>query len=461
MPRPTRRRVIQGVATTAALGAAAAAGPAAARPNFIFILADDLGVADLGCYGAHSVRTPVLDRLATEGVRLTQAYANSAVCSATRTALITGRYQDRLPVGLQEPVADYDPSIGLQPSQPTLPSQLRAAGYQTWLVGKWHLGAPPNFGPLKSGYDRFFGFHHGAADYYSHRASLPRQPTYPYDGLYDGDRPVERAGYMTDILADEAGVRIRDRRRDRPFLLSLHFNAPHWPWEGPGDREHGARLTSLRDNDGGSLETYARMIGAMDAAIGRVLQTLETEGLARDTVVVFTSDNGGERFAEVWPFVGMKGELLEGGIRVPAIVRWPGRAAPGATCDQVCASMDWLPTFLAAAGAAPDASSPPDGIDVGPQLAGAPPHPRRLFWRYKAQYQAALRDGDLKYLKLAGKEHLFDLAVDVHERADLKDDRAADFARLKATWAEWNASMLPYPADSYSETLKGRLVDRY
>ncbi len=459
MGRPTRRRVLEQAGAAAALGATAAGS--VVRPNIVFILADDLGYADLGCYGAHGIRTPALDGLAAEGVRMTQAYANSAVCSATRTALITGRYQDRLPVGLEEPVPGYSPTLGLPPSQPTLPSQLRAAGYQTWLVGKWHLGAPPAFGPLKSGYDRFFGFHYGAADYFGHQSVKPGARPEPYDGLFDGDRPVERDGYLTDILAAEAQARVRERRRDRPFLLSLHFNAPHWPWEGPRDREHSAHLSTLRDYDGGSLAKYAEMIGALDAAVGRLMQTLEAEGVARDTVVVFTSDNGGERFAEVWPFVGMKGELLEGGIRVPAIVRWPARLPAGAMCDQTAASKDWLPTFLAMAGAAPDPASPPDGVDLGPQLAGAPPRPRRLFWRYKAQEQAAVRDGDLKYLRLAGREHLFDLAADVHERADLRERRPDDFARLKTAWSEWNASMLPYPANSFSETPKGKLVDRY
>lgn len=444
-----------------ALRARAQPRTASGPPNIVFILADDLGYADLSCYGSQDQQTPVLDRLAAEGVRLTQAYANSAVCSATRTALITGRYQYRLPVGLQEPVPEYSPTLGLPPTHPTLPSLLRAHGYQTWLVGKWHLGAPPAFGPLKSGYDHFFGFYQGAADYYTHASEAPGQPAGPYDGLFDDDRSVDRPGYLTDLLLSEASRRIKGRDAGSPFLLSLHFNAPHWPWETPEDARAPSRLASLRDYQGGSLAIYARMVRAMDTAIGRLLATLEEEGLAANTLIVFTSDNGGERFSQVWPFVGMKGELLEGGLRVPAIVRWPARLPAGAICDQVTASMDWLPTLLSACGAAPDPAFPPDGVSILPMMTGPERTPRRLFWRYHANDQAAVRDGNWKYLKLAGREHLYDVVADAHERAELAATHPEVFARLKGEYDAWNATMQPYPPTVFSETPKGRLVDRY
>ena len=236
------------------------------------------------------------------GVRFTQAYANSAVCSATRLALITGRYQYRLPLGLEEPLAGKT-DVGLPPEHPTLPSLLRNAGYATSLIGKWHLGVLPSFGPLQSGYDEFWGFRTGALDYYSHRNSRGEAD------LWDGDVAIEQTGYMTDLLGDRAVDAIeRQARNKRPFLLSLHFNAPHWPWEAPGDQAESERLhdTRLRHYDGGTQRTYARMVQAMDRQIGRVLQALDANGLSGNTIVIFTSDNGGERFSDTWPFTGSR-----------------------------------------------------------------------------------------------------------------------------------------------------------
>src|SRR5499427_2823506 len=236
-------------------------------PNIIFIMADDLGYADLSCYGRRDFITPNIDRIAERGMRLTHGYANSAVCSATRLALITGRYQYRLRLGLEEPLAG-NTEIGLPPAHPTLPSLLRAAGYGTALIGKWHLGFLPKFGPLKSGYDHFFGFRSGAVDYYSHRN--PRQQ----HDLWDQDVEAHQDGYVTELLGARAVDAVNNYAAARqPFLISLHFNAPHWPWEAPGDEEeaaHGAG-TNLRHFDGGTQETYRRMIGAMDREIGRVL----------------------------------------------------------------------------------------------------------------------------------------------------------------------------------------------
>lgn len=319
----TRRSLLRG----AALGAAALASGidrvfgerSAGRPNIVFIMADDLGYADVACYGRPDLRTPNIDGLAARGVRFLQAYANSAVCSATRTALITGRYQYRLPVGLEEPIAGGD--VGLPPEHPTLPSLLKKAGYGTTLVGKWHLGQLPKFGPLQSGYDHFYGFRGGAVDYYTHS-----------NDLWDGDVPVHQIGYLTDLLGSHAVNVVNGyAKTGQPFLLCLHFNAPHWPWEGPGDEAESKRLIghSLWDFDGGSQKTYERMIEEMDLQIGRVVAALAANGLTENTIVVFTSDNGGERFADTWPFTGRKTELLEGGLRIPAIVSWPARIPQG------------------------------------------------------------------------------------------------------------------------------------
>jgi arylsulfatase A-like enzyme len=418
------------------------------QPNIVFIMADDLGYADVSCNGRREYATPNIDRIAERGARLPQAYANSAVCSATRLALITGRYQYRLPLGLEEPLAGKT-DVGLPPGHPTLPSLLRAGGYGTTLIGKWHLGVPPKFGPSLSGYDRFWGIRSGAIDYYSHK-----NPRGEHD-LWDGDTTVEQTGYLTDLLGDRAVGAIDEyAKRRQPFLLSLHFNAPHWPWEAPGDQAESDRLVGsrLRHFDGGSQRTYARMVQAMDLQIGRVLQALDVNGLTGDTIVIFTSDNGGERFSDTWPFTGIKTELLEGGLRVPGLVCWPARIKAGAVCQQVSITMDWFPTLLAAAGLAPDPDHPPDGIDLLPVLTGqSEPVARRLFWRYRMNAQRAMRDGDCKYLKIQENTFLFDVVADPRERANLKDLRKDVFARMEAAWHAWNATMLPEIDDSFGE----------
>jgi arylsulfatase A-like enzyme len=443
---PSRRSFLQSAgaaAATAVLPGRAAKAQRPERPNILFIMADDLGYADLSSYGRRDYRTPVLDRLAADGVKLTQGYANSAVCSPTRVALITGRYHQRLPVGLPEPIPS-DQGLGLPADFPTLPRLLKQAGYRNSLVGKWHMGWPPDHGPLRAGYDRYFGTAGGAVDYFSHRQPATMETDRP--GLYEGEAIAERDGYLTELLRDRAIDEIRAADGE-PFLLSLHFTAPHWPWEGPSDSARPATPLSLRHNDGGSLETFAAMVRAMDAAIGAVLAELDRRGLARNTIVVFTSDNGGERFSDTWPLRGGKSELLEGGIRVPVIVRWPGRVRPGSTSQQVMASMDWLPTLAAAAGAPVDPHYPPDGENLLAVLQGREPaRTRRIYWRFRAREQAAVRDGDWKYLRMDGQEFLYDVARDPRERANLREREAATFDRLRAAHAEWNAAMLPYPA---------------
>ena len=434
----SRRTMLRG----AALGMAAIASGADklvadapnGQPNIVFILADDLGYADVSCYGRPDLHTPNIDSIALSGTRFLQAYANSAVCSATRTALITGRYQDRLDIGLDEPLAGRD--TGLPQSHPTLPSLLRNAGYGTTLVGKWHLGLLPKYGPLQSGYDHFYGFRRGAADYFTHS-----------DDLWDEDVKIHEVGYLTDLLGNHAVNAIHGYvKSGKPFLLSLHFNAPHWPWEGPGDEAESRRLQghSLFDFDGGSQKTYQRMIEDLDFPVGRVLEALHAGGIADNTIVIFTSDNGGERFADTWPFTGRKTELLEGGLRIPAIISWPARIAMGQTTRQVAISMDWLPTLLAAAGTEPDPAYPSDGINLLPFLTeGLTPVPRKLFWRYKANAQHAVRDGDMKYLKILDNTFLFNVVEDPMERANLKERMPDVYSRLIVEWAVWNATMLP------------------
>ncbi|WP_328597987.1 sulfatase family protein [Croceibacterium soli] len=459
----SRRQAIGGALGTAALAAAAPgfAHTPGRKPNFLFIMADDLGYADLSCFGRRDYETPVLDRLAAQGTRFTHAYANSPVCSPTRVGLITGRYQYRLPVGLVEPLSN-NPGVGMPADHPTMPSLLRSLGYHTTLIGKWHLGELPNHGPLKSGYDEFWGIRQGGVDYFTHKI-------YGEEDLWDGDTLIEETGYLTELLANKAVETLEERSRDkRPWLMSFHLTAPHWPWEGPNDRDTAQRLEAkgdglaILDYDGGTLATYAEMVTYMDAQIGRILEKLTELGMDQDTVVVFTSDNGGERFSDTWPFTGKKTELLEGGIRVPTIVRWPGLSMPGTVSETPVMSMDWMPTFLAAAGGAPHPKFPSDGVDIRAAVAGRSVAERPLFWKYKNQGQQAMRLGKWKYLQIAGNSFLFDVVADPLERGNLKDREPQIFAQLSEAWQRWNATMLAYPADSNSAGASGRFTaDRY
>jgi arylsulfatase A-like enzyme len=455
----TRRELIAGAAGVS-LGLRAGAGRTAERkrPNFLYIMADDMGFADLSCYGRMDYRTPEIDALARQGVRFTSAYANSAVCTATRVALLTGRYQYRLPIGLEEPLGLR--KVGVPKDHPTLASLLRAQGYATSLLGKWHLGSLPDFGPLQSGYDEFWGFRGGGVDYFTHSVGARAD-------LWDGDTPVEKAGYLTDLLGERAIDTIqRFGRSGKPWLISLHFSAPHWPWEGPDDEAESKRLAALKgggmDFDGGSMATYAAMVTRMDFQVGRILRSLKDLGVEENTVVVFTSDNGGERFAFNWPFSGRKTELLEGGLRIPAIVRWPGLARPGSTSEAQIMSMDWLPTFVGAAGGAPDPRFPSDGLDIRGAIAGGTLPERSLYWRYKSHSQQAMRRGNWKYLQIDGYSFLFDVAADPMERANLKDRHKDKFSELSEAWYAWNKTMLPLDPQSATFGFRGyELADHF
>ncbi len=418
----------------------------AGRPNVLVILADDLGWADLSCYGSPHIRTPNLDRLARDGVRFTDGYSAAPICSPTRFGLYTGRYPGRLRGGLEEPIARPDELHGIPPEHPTLASLLKDAGYSTAMFGKWHCGFLPWYSPLRSGWDTFFGNLSGAVDYYSKVSGTKVD-------LYEGEVPTEDLGYYTDTIADRAAAHIR-RRHDRPWLVNLNFTAPHWPWEAPGDQEVSARITArsragdaraLWHEDGGSLDTYRRMVEAMDAAIGRVLRALRDTGRERDTLVLFASDNGGERWSYQWPLSGGKGGLNEGGIRVPTILRWPARLRPRQVSDVPVASQDWTATILEIAGARPAATHPLDGRSLAPYLLEGARAPRHdLFWRTRDA--RALRRGRWKYLRAGrnARDALYDLTADPREQADLARHHPEVVRELAARWQEIDRTLLPY-----------------
>ena len=425
------------------------------RPNIVFIVADDLGFADLGCYGGREAEfgpvSPVLDGLAAAGLKFTQGYANSPVCSPTRFALMTGRYQYRLRGAAEEPINSKSrgsATLGLPPEHPTLPSLLRDAGYRTALIGKWHLGYPPHFSPIKSGYQRFFGPMSGGVDYFSHCDSRGTHD------LWQGEQEHREDGYLTDLITDRAvqwlGEVAGPAGGGQPFFLSLHYTAPHWPWE---TRDDAALAEEVKDNlfhlHGGNIHRYRKMIHQMDEGIGRVMAALRQAGVDRDTLVVFTSDNGGERFSDNWPLVGGKMDLTEGGIRVPWIAHWPAAIAPGGVSDQQCLTMDWSATMLAAAGVAADADHPLDGVSLLPVLHDpAATFERAMAWRMNHRGQRALRLGDWKYLQVDGHEYLFKLPDDERERANHAKREPERLAAMRQAWEDWAATMPPIAADA-------------
>ncbi|MDC0772709.1 sulfatase family protein [Streptomyces sp. HD] len=472
MPELSRRAfggLVGGGAVTAVAGTTAAAEaaetaaaapaerpfkarPAASgkRPNLLVILGDDLGWADLSSYGAPHIRTPHLDRLARQGVRFTDAYSGSATCSPTRFSLYTGRYPGRTPGGLAEPIADR--AQGLDPNHPTLASLLKRAGYATALIGKWHCGWLPDHSPTKSGWDEFFGNFGGVLEYFSKLGQLGT-----YD-LYEGDAEYKDLRYYTTVLTERA-VEYVGREHDRPWLLNLNFTTPHWPWLAEGDEETGAEIEAkiraaksraevsraLNHYDGGSVEKYTEMVQSLDAAVGKVLDALRRSGQEENTLVLFASDNGGERYSYNWPLSGEKFVLLEGGIRVPAIVRWPARLDGHQVSHEPNFSPDWTATLLEIGGARPDPAYPLDGTSLAGHLLRGERLPERdLFWRVRAN--RALRRGDWKYYRDAdGTDHLYNLANDQREQADLAPDEPALLAELKASWERTAGTLLPYP----------------
>lgn len=333
--------------------------------------------------------------------------------------------------------------MGLPPSHPTLPSLLQSGGYDTALVGKWHLGSAPSFGPLLSGYDEFFGPMGGAVDYFSHLGYAGSRD------LWDGDRESPAHGYLTDLITDRAVEYVGRSRGSTPFFLSVHYTAPHWPWESRADADESARIgSSIAHLDGGSVGTYRKMIQHMDEGIGRLVAALPSE-TRQNTMVVFMSDNGGERFSNNWPFIGGKMDLLEGGIRIPQIAWWPARILPGGRSELPTLTMDWMPTMLAAAGVAADVAYPLDGLDLSPVLANSAwSVQRELHWRMKHRQQAATLSGCWKYLRIDGHEYLFDVYVDARERANLARRYPDRLAEMRQSWQSWALSMPGIPADA-------------
>ena len=405
------------------------------KPNVVIFFMDDLGYGDLGSYGAKDVATPNIDRLAREGVRLTDCYAAAPLCTPTRAAFMTGRYQHR--VGLEHVIKANDVDKGLPATEPGLPRLLKNAGYATALIGKWHLGFKPEFSPMRHGFDEFFGFLSGAIDYYSHVSETGRHD------LYENDRPATLKGYMTDEIARRA-VAFIDRNAGKPLFLDVAFNATHWPFQPPDMKAPppfppGKRVVEQWAEEGTRAD-YIRMLESADRAVGEVLAALERHKLTADTLVIFTSDNGGEWLSRMGPLFQRKGSLYEGGIRVPCILRWPARLKGGRTSSQVAITMDLTATILAAAGARPE--RPLDGINLIAALEGKVVE-RTLYWRsaWEQGHEKALRTGKWKWISTSPNAifpgQLFDLEKDPGERSDLAADNPDLLRRFKLMHAAW------------------------
>jgi arylsulfatase A-like enzyme len=438
-----RRLLVAAVCCTLAmLPGRASAQDRGERPNVVLIMTDDMGYGDLPSYGGTDIRTPNIDRLVREGVRLTDFYANGATCTPTRAGLITGRYQQR--VELEAPLGAggvQDAERGLTPTGRSLPRLLANAGYATGLVGKWHLGWKPEFSPTAHGFSYFFGFKSGYVDYYTH-TSGGDSPTRA--DLFENDRQVDEAGYMTDLITERSVGFIRKHAR-QPFFLDVAYNTPHWPYQPPGKasvaRDRGRHLSPFDDSTSTRAE-YVAMMEQMDRGVGQILDALDRLGLRDNTIVIFTNDNGGEWLSRSGPLFHHKGSVWEGGIRVPAIVRWPGRIPAGTVSRQVGITMDLTASILAATGARVPADASLEGIDLLPILRGtAPEVERTLFWRVAgARTQRAVRSGDWK-LVLDGRAMLFNLREDIGERRNIIAEQTAVARALMKKLDEWQADL--------------------
>ena len=445
---------VRAATLVATFGLAATAAPA---PNVVMLLADDLGWRDLGCQGCGDIRTPRIDALARQGVRFTQFYSNGTECTPTRAAFLTGRHPQR-PGGLECAIGSgnvgrYDDAIrlretddlGLPADEDSLVRRLRTAGYSTAVFGKWHLGYSDKFAPMRHGFERALYGLGGGMDYFHH---VDEGTGAAHVLRLDGARHLRTGEYFTSLVADES-VRFLGTRRDAPFFLYVPFTAPHAPYQGPDD-PHTAPLppdSPLWRQDRAPSATYAAMIESLDGAVGRILDALDRTGAASNTVVIFTSDNGGTRSARPTGLRGFKGTTFEGGILVPCIVRWPGVLSAGATCDAPAQTIDLTASILRAAGSAVDAL---DGRDVlGALAAGRAIPDRPLFWRGRRGEKTwrAVRDGSLKYVSLQNgakrEEYLFDLAGDPGETNDLLAARGGDATRLKGVLEAWEREVRP------------------
>jgi arylsulfatase A-like enzyme len=411
------------------------------KPNFILIVADDLGFADISLNGSKQIPTPNIDRLAKDGVNFTQGYVSSPVCGPSRAGLMTGRNQVKF--GFDNNMAEnqpgFDPQFqGLPVSEKTIADRLKPLGYVSGLVGKWHLGYEPHFHPLKRGFDEFWGYQGGGHDYFTSKTDGTGYLS-PIECNYKTPRPIT---YLTDDKGDECVDFIR-RNKNRPFFLFASFNAPHAPMQATeADLELFSHIKDTK------RRTYCAMVHRLDVNIGRIMEALKAEGLEENTLVVFISDNGGpcDQNASInAPLNGQKGILLEGGIRVPYMMRWKGQLPEGISYHHPVTSLDLAPTFLELAGGKISEENDFDGLNLMPFITGkmeGRPH-KTLNWRFTIS--AAILEGDWKLVRLPDRlPMLFNLAEDLSEQNDVAMQNIDRTRSMLRQLGEWDVS-LPHP----------------
>ncbi|MDF7799589.1 sulfatase-like hydrolase/transferase [Pontiellaceae bacterium B1224] len=418
------------------------------RPNVVLILADDLGYGDLGCYGG-DIPTPNLDRMAKEGLVLTDFHSNGTVCSPSRAALMSGKYQQQVGV---DGVVTADPAMaayqfGIDPEKKdTLPAVMSGAGYKTALFGKWHIGYLEQFHPMNYGFDRYVGYLSGNIDYHSH---YDRMET--FDWWHDRELTKEE-GYSTHLITRHAVDYIK-QHKDEPFFVYVAHEAVHTPVQGPTDAiQRGPDKVKGERRD--SKVVFRDMLTELDKSVGEILQAVQENGLAEKTLVIFSSDNGPMQLASPGPLRGKKGSIYEGGHRVPGIFWWPGTIAPGTESTQTAALFDLFPTFVELAGIESEIDF--DGVSIQDLFEGEALPERKLFWRpgglspYEPSLEngedvaKAIRDGKWKLVAQPGYEQieLFDLECDVAEKHNLASKFPERTEQMKAQLLAWEQQML-------------------
>ena len=441
------KAIISSIALVISTACAIPGAGLADRPNILVLLSDDLGFADLGVQGAKDIPTPHIDSLARGGVRCTAGYVSSPMCSPSRAGFITGRSQSRFGHDVNwHPEWPVDPGDqrGLPLTEKTIGDHLKDAGYHTGVIGKWHLGEAPHFHPNRRGFDEFLGFISGGHNYFT-RSYRDTAPLHHYNTLLERNGAPQHIppGYLTTVLGEEAASFIR-RNKEEPWFLYVAFNAPHTPIEATPEMLE--RVKHIRDDD---RRAYAAMVAGLDDAVGRILGQLRDDGLEDRTLIIFFSDNGGtteNNTSDNTPLRGRKGQMWEGGIRVPFLVHWKGTLPAGKTYDRPVSSLDILPTALAAAGGQSIAKEPLDGVDLLPYLSGrksGDPH-ETLFWRIAERGIWAVRSGDHKLVRQGGETKLHDLATDIRETHDLAGQLPEVRDRLQKAVDQWQAG-LPKP----------------
>ena len=413
--------------------AGALPGLAADKPNVIIILADDLGYGDISAFGNELFETPHIDALAADGVRFTDFHSNGAVCSPTRAALLTGRYQQRTGINGVVTAARHR-HTGLPLAEVTFAELVKESGYSTGLFGKWHVGYAPKYNPVKQGFDEFIGYVSGNVDYHAHLDQTGEEDWWKRDKL----SPEE--GYTTDLITKH-GVDFIRRHKDRPFLLYLGHEAPHYPYQGRKDPPRYTREKG-RTKDPHTPEVYQEMIQVMDEGIGKIREALVENGLEKKTLVVFFSDNGPARPGSAGPLRGRKGQLWEGGHRVPAAACWPGTIEAGRVSEATVMGADLFPTIAALTSAPLPDGVQIDGINLLPHLKDGTALPERpMFWA--TAKQAAARKGSLKLVTGPdfAKPELYDLAGDLGEERNLAGEKPELAAELLKLLKDWHADV--------------------